>query len=122
MEKGSRKPQKNMITRYGDGYMYSLRKGKEYFTKKGKKVDIGQCFICGYTATEKHHCMGGRDRAKCDELQLIVPLCDHCHWLAHNKPKESGIYYMLKKVAQKVFEKYIGSREKWMETFHKNYL
>lgn len=111
-----------MITKKGSQYIYSKKKGQKYIDKSGRVVEVNQCIICGWTKEQIHHCMGGVDRAKCDELQLVVPLCSQCHWLVHNKPKESGLYYLLKEIAQKVFEKNIGSRSEWMAIFHKNYL
>lgn len=112
-----------MITKSGNQYIYSIKKGNKYYDKYGRAVEVNQCVICGWKKEHIHHCMSGRaDRAKCDEMGLVVPLCNQCHWLVHNKPVESGLYYKLKEIAQKVFEKYIGSRKEWMGIFHKNYL
>ena len=112
-----------MITKIGNKYIYSVRKGNKYYDKYGRVVEVNQCIICGWIKEHIHHCMSGRaDRAKCDELGLVVPLCSQCHWLVHNKPKESGLYYMLKRIAQLVFETNIGRHKDWMDIFQKNYL
>lgn len=85
--------------------------------------DEKKCVICGSrSGLEEHHCMSGiADRPKCDKLGLTVWLCNNCHRLAHNKPKESGIYYFLKRYAQIYFEKN-HTRKEWLSIFHKNYL
>lgn len=101
-----------------------IRKKNEYYLiPKPKNLYGIKCFNCRKrVATEEHHVLGGRkDRWKAEEDGLTVGLCDMCHWLAHNKPIESGIYYKLKKVAQRVYEK-THTRKEWMNRYHKNYL
>lgn len=98
-------------------------KGEYKIVKEPKSLDGLQCIHCGNNAAEKHHMIPGRAyRNKCEALGLTIALCSRCHYLIHNKPKDSGLYYLYKRIAQETFEKYLGSRKEFMTFFHKNYL
>lgn len=98
-------------------------KGEYKIITEPKNLEGQKCINCGSIASEKHHTIPGRAyRQKCEALGLTIALCSRCHYLIHNKPKERGLYYLYKKIAQELYEKYLGSHEDWMNLFHKNYL
>jgi hypothetical protein len=83
------------------------------------------CFNCGrYGNLERHHCIHGiANRPKADKYGLTVYLCASCHRGTNGVHGKNGhgLDIQLKRIAQKKFEeKY--SREKFMETFGRNYL
>lgn len=97
-------------------------KGKNELIKKPKTLWGIKCFACKRRMAEQiHHLIPSRAyRQKCDEDGLTVALCSSCHWEVHCKVN-SGLYYKLKKVAQRVYEE-THTREEWMNRYNKNYL
>ena len=83
------------------------------------------CFFCGSEYNlEKHHCIHGTaGRRLADKYGLTVYLCPACHRGSEGVHGKNGapLDKILKQKAQTAFEgKY--ERQKWMETFGKNYL
>ena len=98
-------------------------KGEYKIIKEPKNLIGLSCINCDGRASEKHHMIPGRAyRHKCEIFGLTIALCQRCHYLVHNKPKEKGLYRFYKKMAQEMFEKHIGSHEDWMILFNQNYL
>jgi hypothetical protein len=65
------------------------------------------CILCGRLATDKHHLLNGRDRQKCDEDGIIIPLCNVCHREIH----KNAICEKLCKIAGQLA---------WEKDFYKN--
>lgn len=97
----------------------------------GKSIvqsDCSRCFLCGRNGAtdrlEKHHIFGGANRRLSEEDGLYVYLCgDRCH--RNGKiavHKNRVIMDTLHEIGQKAYETHIGSREKFMERYGKNYL
>ena len=92
----------------------------------GKSIivdDMSQCLICGRPYPEEHHCIfgyGNRDLS--DDYGLVIPLCHEHHrgntGVHQNRDMDLGI----KAMAQRAFEKKVGSRDDWMRLFGRNYL
>jgi len=81
------------------------------------------CYNCGQRATEKHHCLFGSRKKKCDELDLVVYLCHHCH---RGTKGVHGMYgkelkERLQQLAQTKFEEE-DTREEFIKAFGRNYL
>ena len=87
--------------------------------KKSIITDREDCYLCNKRGTDTHHCLYGNKRAAADRFGLTVRLCRECHIKVHNG-HESGEY--LKRLAQQVFEKQIGTREEFIKEFGRNYL
>lgn len=80
--------------------------------------------ICSPYGLHKHEVFFGTDnRKKSIEYGMVVALCNYHHtdsvFAVHQGAKKEDM--LLKQTAQKVFEKKYG-HEKFMETFHHNYL
>ncbi len=83
---------------------------------------MDSCYFCGRTDwIEYHHVFGGANRKKSTKYGFIVPLCHWCHnepgGVHHNREKS----LILKREAQRKFEK-THSREEFMEIFGKSYI
>ena len=83
-----------------------------------------KCYVCGSQyALEKHHCIHGTaGRRLADRYGLTVWLCPACHRGAggvHGRDG-AGLDKILKQDAQTAYEGVYG-RQKWLETFGKNY-
>ena len=85
------------------------------------QTDEHICFRCKTWVEhpDKHHCLNGTYRDKCEEDGLYVFMHHQCHMMIHNKNQELR---KLKAKAQEVFEKEIGSREEFIERYGKSYL
>lgn len=83
--------------------------------------DVEHCWLCGSSRNvEEHHCISGRGRRQvCEKYHLTVPLCHLCHMRLH----DHGEYDKeLKQVAQRYYEKNIGTREDFRQEFGKSWL
>ena len=84
-----------------------------------------KCFFCGSEYNlERHHCIHGTaGRRLADKYGLTVYLCPSCHRGSEGVHGRDGapLDKILKQTAQTAFEGKYG-RQKWMETFGKNYL
>ncbi len=81
--------------------------------------NLDRCYICGATNIHKHEMIPGTaNRQKCKDYGLVVALCPRHHSIAHENT-ELSLY--LKCKAQRAFEAEY-SHEKFMETFHHDYL
>lgn len=85
--------------------------------------DKKECFLCGGTPVEKHHCMHGRGvRPLAESWGLFVWLCPY-----HHRDNKHGVHgnaeldLWFKQLAQNCFEIAYG-HEKWMQIFGRNYL
>ncbi len=78
------------------------------------------CYLCGDTATDRHHIFNGAMRNKSEEYNAVINVCRECHDLIHKD-------YSLRESLKAEFQHRIMcdnnmSISQWMETFHKNYL
>lgn len=79
-----------------------------------------KCSICGSKLhLEKHEIFCGTNRTNSIKNGFVLYLCRDCHMHITNDRKLQ-LKYM--KIAQKYFEKNIGSREYFIKIFHKSYL
>ena len=79
-----------------------------------------KCSICGSKSNlEKHEIFCGANRTNSIKNGFILYLCRDCHTEITNNRKLQ-LKYM--KIAQKYFEKNNGSREEFINFFHRNYL
>lgn len=81
------------------------------------------CWICETNLNlHRHHCIFGTKRKLADEDGLIVYLCVNCHRQVHDNP--NWLYWKneFKKIAQRYYEKNIGTREQFIERYKENYL
>lgn len=99
-------------------------KGEYQLIPKPRNLIGIKCLYCKRKmASETHHLIGQvAYRDKSEKYGLTAGLCWECHDKLHCRKGGIEIKRFLQKVAQKVFEKYIGNRQDWMKEFHKNYL
>lgn len=81
------------------------------------------CFLCNnriYHNANLHHVMNGQAyRSKSEEDGLVVYLHSTCHRWLHD---HSISLQEMKKKAQKVYEKEIGTRRQFIKRYGKSYL
>lgn len=80
------------------------------------------CLICGSPYIHKHHVFYGSLRKNADKRGYIVPLCPKHHMMVHEKRGIGGYERAWRELAQKHYEKHIGSREDFIKEFEKSYL
>lgn len=85
---------------------------------------VFECYNCGDTRNlEEHHVIFGKNKKLSEHYGLKVHLCPGCHRYAktgvHGGNEE--LDSMLKKEAQRIFEKKYGHK-KYMDVFDRNYL
>lgn len=88
--------------------------------------DWWPCFICGATATEKHHAFEGTGKRQLSEKYgLVYDLCAGCHRTdkdsVHAHPA-GWKAQSIKRDAQTRFETEYGTREDFLRIFGRNYL
>ncbi len=83
-----------------------------------------ECIICGNPKVHEHHIFfGTANRDKSEEHGLKVCLCPK-----HHNMSNEGVHFnreldlALKIMAQKHYEKYIGTREQFRREFGKSWL
>lgn len=108
-----------MIIKKKNNFIYDIHEPKpmEYHNYR--------CIECGRPMSDRHHLLFNRaNRPKSEKYGLTVPLCRECHDRVHfgHRPEDKALKEKLQQLAQKVFEKHIGTREDFMKEFHKNYL
>ena len=84
--------------------------------------DTHYCYLCsnwGAGRMEWHHVLNGPFRKKAEEDGLKVKVHRTCHRFIHEHPDTANT---LKKRAQRCYEEQIGTREEFMERYHRNYL
>jgi hypothetical protein len=105
-----------------------IKKNNKYVLKEIKYVGDERCELCGSRAEHLHHIFYGRaDRKKSDKYNLIIPLCQRCHWEVHyehnigtgNMGKQKNEY--LKKLGYQFFIENIGTRQEFYNIFKKLY-
>ena len=80
---------------------------------------LDRCYVCGAVTIHKHEMLPGTaNRQKCKDYGLVVALCPRHHSIVH---ENEVLATHLKRTAQRAFEAKYG-HDKWMETFHRNYL
>jgi len=77
------------------------------------------CYECGAYGTERHHCLPGPNRRKCEEDGLTVDLCHNCHMRLHQQGNDLMLKY--KRLAQTEYEK-SHTRTEYMLRYGRNYL
>lgn len=80
------------------------------------------CYECGSSYAECHHVFGGWRRKNSTEYKLHLPLCATCHKGSRGPHANIEKDLEYKKMAQRYYEEYIGSREEFILDFGKNYL
>lgn len=82
-----------------------------------------ECWVCHSTLmVEDHHIYPGVARRHiADDLGLHLYLCNAHHREVHENPNK-GLDLELKKMGQKFYESYYGSRSEFRECFGKSYL
>ena len=92
-----------------------------------KKSALVKCLdnfiVCGSPHVQIHHCLHGTaNRAKADKYGYVVPLCMEHHTGQTGVHNDSTFDIYLKQMAQRHFERGIGTRERWIQEFGKSYL
>ena len=78
------------------------------------------CYICGFKACHKHHCIGGPCRKAAEKDGLYVRLCQPCHQSLHDHNEQEQ---RLKKLAQQTWMEHYGkSEEDWRARYIRSYL
>lgn len=81
--------------------------------------DLEHCIICGNKKDHLHEIFFGANRQKSMQYGFVLPLCHKCHAEMHRN-KDWQEYWHAK--GQKYWEKFIGTREEFIEVFGKSYL
>lgn len=81
--------------------------------------DHETCVVCGRRANVWHHCLYGSNHKKCDEDDLVVPMCSECHALLHSS-KGGTLARKWRRLAQACYE-LSHTRYEFMERYGKNY-
>ena len=84
-----------------------------------------ECYFCGTTLNlDKHHCIHGwANRKLADKDGLWVYLCkDHHTMSSQSVHQDENMNLVLKKIAQKEWEKKFGTREEFIKRYGKSYL
>lgn len=88
--------------------------------------DMDACFFTGCTRVERHHIFGQTKATKkmSEQYGFIMPLRPDLHpnGAQADQKYAKAIDTHLKQMAQEYFENHYGSREKFMQTFGRNYL
>ena len=81
--------------------------------------DLEHCIICKRKKNHLHEIFFGSNRKKSMQYGFVIPLCSTCHSEMHIN-KEWQEYWHVK--GQEYWERFIGSREEFIEVFGKSYL
>jgi 5-methylcytosine-specific restriction endonuclease McrA len=82
--------------------------------------DLSVCCYCGSTyQMTKHEIYEGRNRQNSMKYGFVLPLCLRCH---RNLQEDINFNKEWQIKAQKYFEKYIGTRQDFLDIFRRNYL
>lgn len=112
-----------------EGLLFPKEKKKKKRKRHRKSIIPGDkkeiCYLCGKQGyTHEHHIFFGEgNRGNSEEYGLKVHLCVECHETgkdAVHSCKRTRRY--LEKIAQREFERQIGSRSKFVKIFGRNYL
>ena len=78
------------------------------------------CYLCGGYGNDRHHCLHGSMRAKCEEDGLVVMLCRTCHRNLHDH-RINDLY--LQQLAERFWLDYTGNSIKdFIDRYGKNFL
>lgn len=81
--------------------------------------NLDQCIICGRKKEHLHEVFYGKNRLKSMEYGFVIPLCSECHVEMHLNKNWQDLWHIR---GQEYFEKFLGSRDEFIEVFGKNYL
>ena len=84
-----------------------------------------ECYFCGAIDNlDRHHCIGGTANRRLSEQDgLWVYLCkDHHTMSSQSVHQDENMNKVLKKIAQKEWEKTFGTREEFIKRYGKSYL
>lgn len=82
--------------------------------------DLSVCMNCGSTyQPTKHEIFEGRNRVNSMVYGFVLPLCLNCH---QRLQEDNSFNKKWKRKAQSYFEKYIGTREDFINIFRRNYI
>ena len=81
--------------------------------------DLDHCIICKRKKEHLHEIFFGANRKKSMQYNFVIPLCHKCHTEMHIN-KEWQEYWHVK--GQEYWERFIGSREEFIEVFGRSYL
>lgn len=86
--------------------------------------DIDHCIFTGSNRVERHHIFGGANRKRSEKYGFVVPLRPDLHpnGVFADRSKAKAIDTRLKQMAQRYFEKNIGTRDYFRQEFGKSYL
>ena len=81
---------------------------------------MNMCYLCGDTATDRHHIFNGPMRNKSEEYNAVINVCRECHDLIH---KDYSLRESLKAEFQhKIMVEHNLTIDEFREIFKKNYL
>ena len=81
--------------------------------------DLEHCYLCGKKKNDLHEIFGGRNRLNSIKYNFILPLCRECHSSNQNNPIFNDYWHRQGKL---YWEENIGSRDKFIEVFRRNYI
>lgn len=92
--------------------------------RKSIVFPMDKCCICGSTSNLHSHeiFFGTANRKKSIKYKMVAPLCAEHHEGTKSPHHDAQIDLWLKQKGQEAFEKYIGTRNEFIDIFHKNYL
>ena len=81
-----------------------------------------ECYFCGAIDNlDRHHCIGGTGLSEQDGLWVY--LCkDHHTMSSQSVHQDENMNKVLKKIAQKEWEKRYGTREQFISKYGRSYL
>lgn len=108
--------------------MIIKKNNKNYIIPNPKYVFGLKCYLCGRSAEEQHHIIGGHGKRKIsDKERLTVALCKMCHdGITNHRREYNQKDKELKAMAQETWLKHQGgdneeNRKKWYYKFYKFY-
>lgn len=87
--------------------------------------DMDHCYFTGTPVVERHHIFGGPNKRNSDTYGFIIPLAPELHPNGAHATWDSklcAIDTCLKQMAQFYYERYYGTRAKFIREFGKSYL
>lgn len=87
--------------------------------------DMEHCYLTGATYPHIHHIFYGSRRKLSERYVFVIPLAPYLHEFGKGSVHENpncGLDLELKQMAQRYFEKNIGSREKFRSIFGKSWI
>lgn len=85
---------------------------------------MDHCIFTGTAPVERHHIFCGPNKKRSEKYGFVVPLRPDLHpnGVFADRSKAKAIDTRLKQMAQRYFEKNIGTRDDFRQEFGKSYL